>query len=393
MSNRRRSERYAVTLPVWLKDGRGGERTHTVDVSAHGIAVLATHGRPLRQYVELELRLKDPEASIAVTAVVARHAELLHPETGAGVQGLGLDFFLFDAQAKAAWQAFIHKLHAEGPVPQPAPVSAPPPEPPPADDEDDTPTFIIKPRDLGRLWAFFRGEMAKGMVRIETPILKPVGSPAELLVVHPTSLAEWALPGKVARATEAGRGGRPVLEIGLTPMSADSKAAFRNFVATGRGQVEEEVLISSEVSVDDPLAAPPVASDPAEDEPERIESVVIDLDNLDGDEAFGDRDALLEEGLIEAPRRYVTHPVTPQTPGASAEREGPEDDPTQHAPAPLPPPARAASGPARRREAEERPTSVFASFFAEAGMGEPSVEAGPTPATPAWAQQEPTGES
>lgn len=404
-----------MSLPVWLKDGRGGERTHTVDVSAHGIAVLAGHARPLRQYVELELRLQDPEQAIAVTAVVARHAALLHPESGAPVEGLGLDFFLFDAQAKAAWQAFIRRLHAHpdgapragtlgtalaaGPAaPRPAAASLPPPPPPAApEEEDDTPTFIIKPRDLGRLWAFFRGEMAKGMVRIETPILKPVGSPAELLVVHPTSLSEWALPGRVARATEAGRGGRPVLEIGLTPMAGDLKAAFRNFVATGRGQVEEEILISSEIAVPAPgeLRAP--APD-AHEEPERIESVVIDLDNLDGLEDFGDA-AFSEEsislgsGLMEAPR-FVTHPsgVTPSgLLPASPDEEPPEDDPTQHAPSPLVAPSRSLSGPGRR-EAEERPTSVFASFFAEAGLSgapEPAAEA----PVKAWIPPEITAES
>src|SRR5688572_2264282 len=146
MSNRRRSERFTVTLPVTLKDGKGGESTKTSNVSAHGIAVVTTNPRPLRQYLELDIHLPDNDVPISITAVVARHADRLDDGRGSNSPGLGLDFFLFDARAKQSWSQFLGELRRKG-----AQAVAPAPPPPPAPLEpafDDTPTFIIKPRDL-----------------------------------------------------------------------------------------------------------------------------------------------------------------------------------------------------------------------------------------------------
>lgn len=287
MANRRRSERIAVALPVWLKDAQGGERTLTANVSTHGIAVFSPKPRALRQYMELELSLPEPRATISVTAMVARQADLIRPD-GQRIPGIGLDFFLFDAQAKAHWHQYLRHLR-EAPAPTPEEPAAPAAALAPEGRDDDAPTFIIKPRDLGRLWAFYRGELSKGLVRIETPVPKPIGTPVELLVVHPNSQAEWILSGKVARATPLTRMGRPVLEIGLVGLGGDLKAAFRNFVATGRGMIEEDVSVSADrppgqgppptATFEDRLAQG-VPSRPDADS-ERIPSVVIDLDDLD----------------------------------------------------------------------------------------------------------------
>src|SRR5262245_35854821 len=106
MTNRRRSERYRIELPVWLKDSHGGEHTVTADVSAHGIAVLTDKPRTLRQYIELEIGLST-SARIGVTAMVARAIDDLELEDGRHGPGIGLDFFLFDSRAKVEWQKFM----------------------------------------------------------------------------------------------------------------------------------------------------------------------------------------------------------------------------------------------------------------------------------------------
>lgn len=282
MTNKRRSERYRIELPVWLKDSHGGEHTVTADVSAHGIAVFTERTRTLRQYVELELRL--PSSRIGVTAMVARSTDELQHHDGRRGRGIGLDFFLFDSRAKLEWQKFMSQARTEvenqntedrvEASPGAAPripsfddheetVGGDPEEP----EEEGTPTFIIKPRDLGRLWAFFRGELSKGTVRIETPIAHAIGEPVELLVVHPSSQAEWTLTGEVARTDEHGRGGRPVLEIGLIGLDAEARTAFRNFVATGQGMIEEDVNFISELPTRAEM-----------DTEERARSVVINLD-------------------------------------------------------------------------------------------------------------------
>lgn len=399
-----------MALPVWLKDAQGGERTLTANVSTHGIAVFSPKPRALRQYMELELSLPQPRATISVTAMVTRLADLVRPD-GQRIPGIGLDFFLFDAQAKAQWQQYLKHLRDVGervPEVPVAEVMAPPRLAMQGDEE--APTFIIKPRDLGRLWAFYRGELSKGVVRIETPVPKPIGTPVELLVVHPNSQAEWILSGQVARATPLSRMGRPVLEIGLVGLGAELKSAFRNFVATGRGMIEEDVSMSADRSA--MLgAAPPTASydeqvlanvpSRPEADNERIPSVVIDLDDLD--EPFDTPGTLSVPGVpmpkpepvevplsveidlssepslpvpVSLPREITLPPLLaqPEVPREleAADEVHVEEDPTtlamEEPSLPLPAPsARTLSPPPQLPPpSESGQRSIFASFFAEA---------------------------
>lgn len=392
-----------MSLPVTLKDGRGGETTETANISAHGIAVITTRPRPLRQYLELELVLPENDVPISITVVVARHADKLKRRDGGEAPGLGLDFFLFDARAKQSWSVFLQALRQRGvsDVAPSAPVRARPPTPA----FDDTPTFIIKPRDLGRLWAFYRGEMTKGRVRIETPIVKPMGTTVELLVVHPGSQAEWILEGHIATTNENARGGRPVLEIELDHLDNELKADFRNFVATGRGMIEEDISMSldvpsavSEISApppslpptrpvdldDDDVEMPPTVLEPshiqsgpppAVDEPVsdvgRFHSVVIDLDNLGEEELKAEivdpppplsdesEDATLdgEEPTPRAGAGEEEPTLTPASPEVAA------DPVLRQALAPEPPAQQVAAPPVTNQH-------LFSAFFEEAAEAE-----------------------
>ncbi len=399
MINRRRSERFPASLSVWLKDAQGGEHTRTVNVSSHGIAVFSTRDRPLRQYVELEISLPEPiNRSVLVTAMVARHAD----EVSEGAQqGLGLDFFLFDAKAKDDWQFYLRLLRDSAGLPsEPESAEAPartPPRRPPSVPAAEIPTFLIKPRDLGRLWAFYRGELARGRVRIESPVPKAQGSLAELLVVHPTTESEWILQGRVDECT-TGRSGRPVLQIGLDGLTPQLKADFRSYVSTGQGMIEEEVPLSMDIELPSkfkPDSAPAAPSRGLSSSDQRLESVVLDLDDLDepidlespvedptvtADSLIGsdnlDRPSpSVLPGLshLERPEKAHTPPSPPFTPvprsflGIELPDELDELDSEAETPRPelevlepdlestLPAPSSSASG-----------MPVFASFFAEA---------------------------
>lgn len=274
MTNRRRSERYRVELPVRLRDAQGGDDARTADVSSHGISIATAKRRPLRQYVELEITLPAPSPKITATALVARLIDDVDCGTDHGRTGLGLDFFLFDARAKNEWQRFIARVRSDhderdardaqpeglsslagaqaGPSTiVPAPAIAPDrlPAAPWSDAEADadTPTFIVKPRDQSRLWAFFRNEMTRGLVRIEAPVAMRPGDPVELLVVHPSTFAEWSLKGRVSRTIARSAVARPVLEIGLTSLSEDDRARFRSFVQTGYGMIQEDVVLTGDL--------------------------------------------------------------------------------------------------------------------------------------------------
>ena len=255
MANRRRSDRFAVTLPVVIKGGRGSENTLTANVSAHGVAVFTERPFPVRQYVELELRVPPGGDVVSVTAMVARTAAQLEDRAGLKHPGVAFDFYLFDAKGRSTWRAFLDRLRAIGAPTLPAvqattdqAYSSDPPArataPPEAEEEDGEETldggdsslaaFLVKPRDVGRLWGFYRNELGSMRVKIESPVLKPVGSPVEVVVVHPVSREEWPLRGQVLTASEHGRGRGPMLEVQLADLGEQGRLAFRDYITSGR---------------------------------------------------------------------------------------------------------------------------------------------------------------
>ena len=272
MENRRRSTRRRLSLPIWLKDARGGEHSITLDVSAHGVSILTQGPRPLRQYVELEVKLPDNEGAIAVTGMVARNEPAVDPTTGRALNRMGLDFFLFDTESRSRWQSFLRKSLDEDESDRPVPrEEVIPDEHRVADHDADVPVFLIRPRDMTRLWKFFRGELARSQVRIESAVLKAPGTVVELMVVHPGSGEEWILDGEVLTAGRSRRTDQFTLEIGLPGLDSVLREAFRSFVASGYGQIQEEVSLSG--------YGPPKIDD--EGEPDRIESVVVDFEELE----------------------------------------------------------------------------------------------------------------
>lgn len=231
MANRRRSERYDVTIPVVIKGPRGAEQTLTSNVSAHGIAIFTDKMRPLRQYVEIELALPGGTKT-AATAMVIRNTDRLIDRAGLTHPGLAFDFYLFESEGRSSWSAFIAGLSGRNSL-------APPKPPPELESTDPTTTFLINPPDRGRLWAFFRGEMAQRRARIESPVVKPAGTPVELLIVHPDSDAEWSIFGSVVAASKHGRGRGPMLDIEMFALDRAGLENFKTFISTGRRPLDE----------------------------------------------------------------------------------------------------------------------------------------------------------
>lgn len=280
MRERRRSPRFGLVLPVVVNTAHGVFKTKTVNASSLGVVVFADQPPSLGAYAELELALPDGRV-VSATAVVTRTIKEL--EDGAGTKGraVAFDFYLFDARGQETWNALIDKLSrsvalkqavleestdhsirvgparssaepeinvrrpresvpsapASAPVPS-TPVPSPAPRPSNVELED-LPTFLIKPRDVERLRAFMRSELSAGRVRIETPVLKPIGTKVELVVVHPSTNAEWSMPGEITLASETGRGRGPMLEIAVLGLTEEEHNRFRGFVQHGRSSLHD----------------------------------------------------------------------------------------------------------------------------------------------------------
>ena len=301
---------------MWLKDGKGGERSTTVDISAHGVSVRSTRDRPLRQYVELELTLPGEER-IALTAMVAR---------GDGRE-LGLELFKLEARAKQRWQGYLAELARSAPAEAPEPSVAPTVEraaPPSRESSSrvlrqlperasssalvrepslpdavvpETPVLVVKPSDLGRMWAFYRGELARGRMRLECPIRVSPGLVVEVLVVHPDSGVEWSLSGEVT-ACQPGRGTHPIVDVELVGLDTAVRATFRSFVATGVAPEATPLPI--------PVFARPI--DEEEEAYEPLPSVMIDIDEMSDEmaaspipSAFESEETTVISGRPQAP--------------------------------------------------------------------------------------------
>lgn len=271
MRERRRSPRFDLVLPVVVNTAHGVFKTKTVNASLLGVVVFADQPPTLGAYAELEIALPDGRV-VSATAVVTRGVKELQDGAGTKGRAVAFDFYLFDARGKEAWSALIEKLGRSSSLKQLtaeestdqsiriAPTGAEPaaagrrsreplaskpalvpstPLKPSISESDDLPTFLIKPRDVERLRGFMRSELSAGRVRIETPVLKPVGTRVELVVVHPSTNAEWSMPGEVTLASETGRGRGPMLEIAVLGLTEEEHNRFRGFVQHGRSSMHD----------------------------------------------------------------------------------------------------------------------------------------------------------
>jgi hypothetical protein len=218
------------------------------------------------------------------------------------------------------------------------------------------------------------------------------------------------LEGSIATTNQNARGGRPVLEIELEHLGPDQKGEFRNFVATGRGMIEEDVSMSLEVPAvvrnsappepsikqidldDEQVEMPPtVLAEPAavpepkpiEEEEFRYESVVIDLDNLGEEE--------LRSGIVDAPPPLADEEATldrdpdPQPPLRPRFDEDETSEPTltPHTPEVKEDPVlyRSLSPPLPEEPELDAPSnrSLFSAFFEEAAEEEKRRSIVPAP--------------
>jgi len=100
----RRFPRYQIELPVLLKDKRYTQEMITGDVSRHGVFLSCDSPKPIRQLVQLTIKLPR-DRSIEVMGMVAR-AVMPEDEAKSG-PGMGIDFFALSANAKSTWDEYI----------------------------------------------------------------------------------------------------------------------------------------------------------------------------------------------------------------------------------------------------------------------------------------------
>lgn len=238
----RRSKRYRQDLPVELHDRSGSRQLQAVDVARHGMFIRTDDPPRPRHLVQLTVHLPTGPISAAVTVSRAIH----EPKLG-GDKGVGVQFFALSAEAKSRWDDYIHALAQHEALQKRQPFVGLPGQAAPrpvAPEHGGAATFLVKLKTVDRLRDFSQEHVLQGGTVLFTPVLRDVGEPVQLVVVHPISDEEFVVPGVVA-AVHAQRPKR--LEIHFDLRSAGALAAFDEFVSTGRPP-EMPVVVGQEIA-------------------------------------------------------------------------------------------------------------------------------------------------
>lgn len=228
----RRGRRYRQRLPVDLHSQRGAKRLFTHDVGAHGLFLLMNEPPRERHVVKLTIHL--PDGPIAAVA----HG------THTSNRGMGVQFFALAGESKRRWDAYLSAL---GGLQDAGALEA---------TASGDATFVVKLKTLDALRDFARHCLEAGGAYLRTPVLKPVGSPVRLAMVHPRSERELPLAGVVTRLHQERPKG---IEIQFTRTTLTLQDAFATFVETGvppeiEVDVDEEAALVVEVREERPAA-------------------------------------------------------------------------------------------------------------------------------------------
>lgn|GEM_PF-1890371 len=209
----RRSERIPARLQVEVHTKQGERTLTTSDISRHGMFVESDE--PLRERHVVQLKIALPAGSFHATAYVSRVVQTDKK------RGAGLQLFTMNAEAKEAWDAYFFQLQGEGPKSRPNVVT---------DAPKDASIFVVKLKNKERLWDFDKSSVQAGGTFLVTPVLRPIGTPVQMILVHPESDEEFILVGHIVRLNQQSPKG---VEIAFDALDDERRAEFHSFIDSG----------------------------------------------------------------------------------------------------------------------------------------------------------------
>lgn len=232
--SKRRSERIIAPIDLCFRALGREENAFSANVSLHGLAVITDTQLPLKQFVELQLKLPpffgQGGHQVNSTAQVIRLVDDLKNQDGKPVPGICFDFHSFRGENRLLWRRFVQSLTKQASS-TPPPVEALLPKPV---QENELVAFIVRPPDVPRMWAFYEFELGRGRSKVESPQGLPELSPVELVLVHPETDAEWVFSGTILSVSPSSNAAVSVLELGLNDITTQRKSAFERFIRSGR---------------------------------------------------------------------------------------------------------------------------------------------------------------
>ena len=234
-SERRASRRYEFVLPARFRNGSKTQAGRVTSVGRHGVFVET--GSPRKKGELFQLTLDIPSLSgqtagvVRVMAVAAWSLGVLEAAAAGRPPGMGVKFFMMDAEDKLKWDQFYlalqHKMDPE--LDQRRLVAS----------QAGPPKFYIRPRDFLQMFRFQKHSLASGGYFLRSPFIVPVGNHVQVVMIHPDSKEEFPLTGKVVNAVATGP--VPLRGMGLEWCNVvmTTHQDFHRFVIDGIHPIED----------------------------------------------------------------------------------------------------------------------------------------------------------
>lgn len=248
-AEKRRDKRYRYqTLAVLVRGGRE-ESLLTGDVSYRGFSLRTDDPPPLRQLLQVKLKLPPENDELVVNAM----AVFVVPAGAAGqTPGVGLQFYAVSAEARQRWERFVHWVAKTHPGSLDTPTK---PLPAPSDAVNRKfprvhRALTVRTQSIGDLHHLVTTDVSRGGMFLRTGLDIAIGSEIRLFVAHPQTGLTFAVDTVVRRRVESppGRAGLGVEFVGLDDKRREEFAAF-----SGLDEMSEEDVVY--VATDDPMLA------------------------------------------------------------------------------------------------------------------------------------------
>ena len=188
---RRSNPRIAARVRVEFVE-RNKVETLTLDVSRNGMFVQGEVSRPANSFVRLRLFLPPAGQAVEVFGRVVRAGAIR------GAPGIGINFLETPSADRDRWLDFVSQVENLDVSPEKGAD--------PARDRRKAPrtesSFMVRFKSKEGLEGFFSKNLSAGGMFLPTPVLKPVGTKVQLVIIHPVNDKDFDLEAEVVRVNE-----------------------------------------------------------------------------------------------------------------------------------------------------------------------------------------------
>ncbi|HET8725676.1 MAG TPA: PilZ domain-containing protein [Anaeromyxobacteraceae bacterium] len=230
----RRDRRFRYQMPVtWVRGGREVPLL-SGDVSFRGLFLRTDDPPPLRQLVQLRLRLPPGNEELAVHAMAVF---AVAPGAGDGAPGVGVQLYALGDEARQRWERFVRWVAATHPESAAARVRPDPAAPDPVQRRfpRQPRTLTVRTPSVDDLQVLVTRDVSRGGKFLRTSVDVPVGAELRLLVAHPRTGQTFAVDAVVRRRVDGPpeRAGIGVEFVGLDDRRREELAAFAGLDEAG----------------------------------------------------------------------------------------------------------------------------------------------------------------